>query len=60
MKKPDLRTLDLNLLKALAALLDERNVTRAPARSSNSQVLRAAWVAVADMMLLGGLLDRPA
>ena len=37
MKKPDLRTLDLNLLKALAALLDERNVTRAAARLGVSQ-----------------------
>lgn len=37
MKKTDLRTLDLNLLKALAALLDERNVTRAAARLGVSQ-----------------------
>nr|WP_198984318.1 LysR family transcriptional regulator [Herbaspirillum sp. ASV7] len=37
MKKTDLRTLDLNLLKALAALLDERNVTRAAARLGVTQ-----------------------
>lgn len=37
MTKPDLRTLDLNLLKALAALLDERNVTRAAARLGVTQ-----------------------
>jgi hypothetical protein len=30
--KADLRTLDLNLLKTLDALLDERSVTRAAAR----------------------------
>lgn len=37
MMKPDLRTLDLNLLKALDALLDERSVTRAAARLSLTQ-----------------------
>lgn len=35
--KPDLRTLDLNLLKTLDALLDERSVTRAAARLSLTQ-----------------------
>ncbi|WP_336777594.1 LysR family transcriptional regulator [Pantoea sp. USHLN256] len=35
--KTDLRTLDLNLLKALDALLDERNVTRAAERLSLTQ-----------------------
>ena len=30
--KSDIRNLDLNLLKALDALLDERSVTRAAAR----------------------------
>ena len=30
--KADLRTLDLNLLKTLDALLDERSVTRTAAR----------------------------
>lgn len=33
----DIRTLDLNLLKALDALLDERNVTRAAARLGLTQ-----------------------
>ena len=33
----DIRTLDLNLLKALDALLDERNVTRAAARLALTQ-----------------------
>lgn len=33
----DIRTLDLNLLKALDALLDERNVTRAAARLAITQ-----------------------
>ncbi|MFP6562476.1 LysR family transcriptional regulator [Paraburkholderia sp. B3] len=33
----DIRTMDLNLLKALDALLDERNVTRAAARLSLTQ-----------------------
>ena len=37
MMKPDLRTLDLNLLKTLDALLDERSVTRAAARLSLTQ-----------------------
>jgi hypothetical protein len=32
--KSDIRNLDLNLLKALDALLDERSVTRAAARLS--------------------------
>lgn len=35
--KADLRTLDLNLLKTLDALLDERSVTRAAARLSVTQ-----------------------
>lgn len=35
--KADLRTLDLNLLKALDALLDERSVTRAAARLALTQ-----------------------
>src|SRR5690606_13175067 len=35
--KVDLRTLDLNLLKALDALLDERSVTRAAARLALTQ-----------------------
>ena len=35
--KADLRTLDLNLLKTLDALLDERSVTRAAARLSLTQ-----------------------
>jgi len=35
--KNDIRTLDLNLLKALDALLDERSVTRAAARLSLTQ-----------------------
>ena len=35
--KPDLRTLDLNLLKTLDALLDERSVTRAATRLSLTQ-----------------------
>lgn len=34
---PDIKTLDLNLLKALDALLDERHVTRAAERLSVSQ-----------------------
>lgn len=34
---PDIRTLDLNLLKAFDALLDERNVTRAAARLALTQ-----------------------
>ena len=34
---PDIRTLDLNLLKALDALLDERSVTRAANRLSLTQ-----------------------
>lgn len=33
----DIKTLDLNLLKALDALLDERNVTRAAARLATTQ-----------------------
>lgn len=33
----DIRTLDLNLLKALDALLDERNVTRAAVRLAITQ-----------------------
>ncbi len=37
MMKPDLRTLDFNLLKTLDALLDERSVTRAAARLSLTQ-----------------------
>ncbi len=35
--KADLRTLDLNLLKTLDALLDERSVTRAAARLALTQ-----------------------
>jgi DNA-binding transcriptional LysR family regulator len=34
---PDIRHLDLNLLKALDALLDERSVTRAAERLSLTQ-----------------------
>lgn len=34
---PDIRALDLNLLKALDALLDERSVTRAADRLSLTQ-----------------------
>lgn len=37
MKQHDLRSLDLNLLKALDALLDERNVTRAAIRLGVTQ-----------------------
>lgn len=37
MMKPDLRTLDFNLLKTLDALLDERSVTRAAARLALTQ-----------------------
>ncbi|MBP0598619.1 LysR family transcriptional regulator [Herbaspirillum sp. LeCh32-8] len=37
MRKNDIRTLDLNLLKALDALLDERHVTRAAARLGVTQ-----------------------
>lgn len=37
MKRNDIRSLDLNLLKALDALLDERNVTRAAARLNVTQ-----------------------
>ncbi|WP_432240132.1 LysR family transcriptional regulator [Herbaspirillum robiniae] len=37
MKQLDIRSLDLNLLKALDALLDERNVTRAAARLGVTQ-----------------------
>lgn len=35
--KTDLRTLDLNLLKTLDALLDERSVTRAATRLALTQ-----------------------
>lgn len=35
--KSDIRTLDLNLLRALDALIDERNVTRAAQRLSLTQ-----------------------
>lgn len=35
--KSDIRNLDLNLLKALDALLDERSVTRAAARLALTQ-----------------------
>ena len=35
--KSDIRTLDLNLLKTLDALLDERSVTRAAERLSLTQ-----------------------
>jgi DNA-binding transcriptional LysR family regulator len=35
--KSDIRNLDLNLLKALDALLDERSVTRAATRLSLTQ-----------------------
>lgn len=35
--KTDIRTMDLNLLKTLDALLDERSVTRAAARLSLTQ-----------------------
>lgn len=38
--KSDIRNLDLNLLKALDALLDERSVTRAAARHAHPPARR--------------------
>jgi DNA-binding transcriptional LysR family regulator len=45
MKSLDIRSLDLNLLKALNALLDERNVTRAAARLGVTQPAMSAILA---------------